>query len=81
MNESIFSVYVDFFFNCFLSVLIQGGSLSVHEDNLNLLHGLTETESESAPPLIPPPDVTDTIDGKFGIEVKKELAHVFILLS
>lgn len=49
--------------------LLQGGSLSVHED-LKMLsgHALSEhSESDSTPPIIAPPDLNDTIDGKFTV--------------
>ncbi|XP_017781038.1 PREDICTED: sex determination protein fruitless isoform X3 [Nicrophorus vespilloides] len=43
-----------------------GGSLSVHPDDMSLMssHALSEhSESESTPPILPPPDLSDTIDG------------------
>ncbi|XP_017781034.1 PREDICTED: protein bric-a-brac 1 isoform X1 [Nicrophorus vespilloides] len=42
-----------------------GGSLSVHPDDMSLMssHALSEhSESESTPPILPPPDLSDTID-------------------
>ncbi|XP_017781040.1 PREDICTED: sex determination protein fruitless isoform X5 [Nicrophorus vespilloides] len=46
-----------------------GGSLSVHPDDMSLMssHALSEhSESESTPPILPPPDLSDTIDELHG---------------
>ncbi|XP_017781039.1 PREDICTED: sex determination protein fruitless isoform X4 [Nicrophorus vespilloides] len=46
-----------------------GGSLSVHPDDMSLMssHALSEhSESESTPPILPPPDLSDTIDASWS---------------
>jgi hypothetical protein len=53
-------------FHIMNSFLCQGGSVSVHPEDIKLLgpHSLSDqTESDGTPP-IPPPEATDTIDGK-----------------
>lgn len=47
----------------------QGGSLSVHPDDMKLLqnHPLLEQSETDATPPVPPQDLADTIDGKFRL--------------
>ncbi|XP_019872953.1 sex determination protein fruitless isoform X2 [Aethina tumida] len=51
-------------FHSMSEALQTGGSVSVHPDDIKMLgpHGMTEAQETDAPP-IPPPEITDTIDG------------------